>query len=154
MFLKRPDLRERILKIKEMLRDNETSPFHAGPVSLVLESLRSMEWIWEADTEWTTHNGRKIDFVDTPRATLDHEIRQANRVREWKFLEKRREIFSGIGDTGIDRVATTRLLDKATQIGFTRYHQGMLKAILAGAITTKFFKSKQERRIQKLVGVE
>ena len=62
-----------------------------------------------------------------------HELREALRLRELKKAAWRRDDMRGAGE-GVDRPASRALLESGT---LTRYQEGLLRKIMAGAVYTE-----------------
>ena len=123
----RPDLRDLLLRVRA-----RQGPAALGPVGLVLDALRTLQWSW--GSTWTvTTPGAAYDLLCVPSSEWAHAVRQALRLRQWCAASVRRTTDMPGIELGIDRDATSAGWNTAT----SSLVAGMIRSILAGEVWTQ-----------------
>ena len=114
-----------------------------GPVGKARKVLKTLGWQWLEPWTVETCDGLRLQLRSVEPKQWAHEVREGLRLAMWRSAATRREDMDGVGGNGIDRVATTKLLQSART---SPAQKGMLRSILTGAVWTGHRQA--ERRFQ------
>ena len=89
-------------------------------------------WSWSGPFSFVKKDGKQLELLSMDAGEWEHILREELRMEAWRAAAARRADMQGI-EAGVQREITTRLLEWGK---LTPQEEGMLRAILAGAVWT------------------